>query len=61
MTSTAQFSEQAFKADPRIQKFKEEDKYAKEAKKRGREAAARAAEEEAKKVGTLELLQRDRF
>ena len=44
--------EQAFKTDPRIKKFKEEEKYAKEAKKREKEAATRAAEEEAKRVGS---------
>ncbi|KAJ3044313.1 hypothetical protein HDV00_002633 [Rhizophlyctis rosea] len=41
--------EQAFKLDPRIQKFKEEEKKAKNAKKLEKEAAARAAEEEAKR------------
>ncbi|RKO89128.1 hypothetical protein BDK51DRAFT_14471, partial [Blyttiomyces helicus] len=40
--------EQAFKADPRIARFKEEEKYAKDAKKREKEAAALAAAEEAK-------------
>ncbi|KNC96251.1 uncharacterized protein SPPG_08403 [Spizellomyces punctatus DAOM BR117] len=41
--------EQAFQADPRIKKFREDDKAAKESKKREKEAAARAAEEEAKR------------
>ncbi|KAJ3023095.1 hypothetical protein HKX48_004211 [Thoreauomyces humboldtii] len=41
--------EQAFSLDPRIKAFKESDKYAKDAKKRDREAAQKAAEEAAKK------------
>ncbi|KAJ3183644.1 hypothetical protein HDU85_002073 [Gaertneriomyces sp. JEL0708] len=43
------FVEQAFAADPRIKKFREQDRAAKDAKKRGKEAAARKAEEEAKR------------
>ncbi|KAI8590326.1 hypothetical protein BDZ88DRAFT_414935 [Geranomyces variabilis] len=41
--------EQAFGLDPRIKQFREADKYAKDAKKREREAAQKAAEEAAKK------------
>lgn len=42
--------EQAFAADPRIRKFKEEDKTARDAKKNERLAAQKAAELEAKKA-----------
>ena len=42
--------DQALLVDPRIQKFRQEEKAAKEAKKKEREEAAKRAEEETKKV-----------
>ncbi|EGF84287.1 hypothetical protein BATDEDRAFT_34216 [Batrachochytrium dendrobatidis JAM81] len=42
-------AEQAFSLDPRIRKFKEEERYAKDAKRREKEQLAKAAEIEAEK------------
>lgn len=42
--------DQALSLDPRILKFKQEEKAAKEAKKREKEDAAKRAEEETRKV-----------
>jgi hypothetical protein len=42
--------DQALSLDPRILKFKQEEKAAKEAKKKEKEAAAKRAEEEMRKV-----------
>ncbi|KAJ3092035.1 hypothetical protein HK102_011383 [Quaeritorhiza haematococci] len=56
----ARLVEQALKNDPRIAKFKEQEKAAKEAKKRERELAARAVEEEAKRKAEEEQLAREK-
>ncbi|KAJ3330966.1 hypothetical protein HDU76_004406 [Blyttiomyces sp. JEL0837] len=53
------FVELAFKSDPRIQRIKEEEKYAKDAKKREKEAAAKAAAEEALRKAEEERLQKE--
>ena len=52
--------EQAFNQDPRIKLFKEEDKYAKNAKKRERESAERAAAEEAARIAEIERLAKEK-
>ncbi|KAI8912077.1 hypothetical protein DFJ77DRAFT_87983 [Powellomyces hirtus] len=52
--------EQAFGLDPRIKKFREDDKYAKDAKKREREAAQKAAQEESLKKAEAEKLAAER-
>jgi DnaJ family protein C protein 2 len=52
--------DQAFAVDPRIRKFKEEDKYAKNAKKREREAQEKAAAEEAARKAEEERIKKER-
>ncbi|KAI8822020.1 uncharacterized protein EV422DRAFT_525342 [Fimicolochytrium jonesii] len=52
--------ENAFAADPRIKKFREDDKHAKDAKKREREAAAKAAEEQAKRKAEEEAAAKEK-
>lgn len=48
--------DQAFNLDPRVKKFKEQQKYAKSAKKREREAAERAVAEEAARIAEVERI-----
>jgi DnaJ family protein C protein 2 len=49
--------EQAMKIDPRLAKYKEEDKYAREEKKRSKEKAAQQEKEEKKRVEEAEKLE----
>jgi DnaJ homolog subfamily C member 2 len=52
--------EQAFSQDPRIKKFKDEEKFAKGAKKREREAQERAEAEKAAKLAEEERLKKEK-
>ncbi|KAI9098043.1 hypothetical protein DFS34DRAFT_714420 [Phlyctochytrium arcticum] len=52
--------EQAFALDPRIKQFREDDKYAKNSKKREKEAAAKAAAEEAQRKAEEEAAAKEK-
>ncbi|KAI9098042.1 DnaJ domain-containing protein, partial [Phlyctochytrium arcticum] len=52
--------EQAFALDPRIKQFREDDKYAKDAKKREKEAIAKAAAEEAQRKAEAEAAAKEK-
>ncbi len=60
MQRTNKLVEQAFGQDPRIKQFKEEEKLAKSAKRRGREAAEQAAADEAAQKAEVERIAREK-